>query len=106
MKKKLKIFCIILAIIIGFFAIFITEESIRLNMIKGSKPLIVLDQTKCSLSCAEIGNEITIEYWGLGYKLNIRYYHSPESSEDNDVYIITSEEFRLFNKILIWAWIE
>ncbi len=103
MKKKV---LIIFTIIIGIFALFITEESIRLNKIKGSKPLIVFNQTKCGPSCAEIGKEITIEYWGLGYKLNIRYYHSPESSEDKDVYKITGEEFRLFNKLLIWTWIE
>ena len=106
MKKLFKICLIIIASLVVLFGVFIAEESIRLNKVKGSMPLIVLGRTKCSPSCAEIGDDITIEYYGFGYKLDIRYYHSTESSEDNDIYKITSEEFRLFNKFLIWAWIE
>lgn len=106
MEKNLKIFCVILAIIIGIFSVFIIEESVRLSNVKGAKPLIILGQTKCSPSCAEIGDEIALNYYGVGYKLTIKYYHSPESSQDNDVYKITGEEFRLFNNILLWAWVE
>lgn len=94
---------IVLVVIIGVFAIYITEESIRLNNVVGSKPLIVLSQTKCSPGCAEVGDDITLDYYGIGYKVSIKYYHS---AEGNDVYNITGEEFRLFYKYLLWAWIE
>lgn len=105
MRSFLKISGIVILLLICFFAIFIVEEGIRLNKNLNSKPLIVIDRTKCDPSCAEPGDEITIEYWGIGYKLNITYYHSEESSDDNQIYKITKEEFLLFNKIRLWSWV-
>ena len=63
MKKVFKIIRIILIVIIGIFALFITEESIRLKFNNGSKPLIVLGRTKYCISCLEPGEEINFEYF-------------------------------------------
>lgn len=105
MRKFLKISGIVILSVLCVFVMFIAEEGIRLNKNLDSKPLIVINRTKCDPSCAEPGNEITIEYWGIGYKLNITYYHSVKSSDDNQIYKITKEEFLLFSNIKLWSWI-
>ena len=105
MKNILKYIVIVLLSIILIYTLFIIEESVRLKMNVDSKPLIILGRTKLCLSCTEVGEETTIEYFGIGYKLNVRYYHSEESSNDNHIYKIVGEELLLFNKIRLWAWI-
>ena len=96
MKKVFKIIRIILIVIIGIFALFITEESIRLKINDSSKPLIVFDRTKYCISCLEPGEEIDFEYFSLGYKIKVKYYMSEDSSDDNKMVKVMGKEFYLF----------
>lgn len=105
MKKIFKIIRIILIVIIGIFALFITEESIRLKINDSSKPLIVLDRTKYCISCLEPGEEIDFEYFSLGYKIKLKYYMSEDSSDDNKMVKVMRKEFYLFYGIRLWSWV-
>ena len=109
MKNFLKI--LLLALLLSFilFSLFICEESIRLKHIDNSAPLIVLDKTKCSKndrSCYDSKNEYEEDYWSAGYTLKTQYVIDEKSSEDNLIIRVNKKEFRLFNKILLWAWVE
>ena len=97
MKRVLKIVTILL-IIIGLYTIFIIEESIRINNNSQAKPLIIIGRTKYCISCIEPGETLEMEYYGLGYKVKMKYYFSIHSSEDNKMITITSKEFKLFYK--------
>lgn len=94
MKKKILIVIIMLFIM---YFLFVTIDCIRLrNAINGTKPLITI-----SLVEYENGNK----YIGLGY--SVKYYN--DKHEDTNGTIEKSAygaEFRLFDKILIWAWVE
>ena len=105
MKKIFKIICILLIIIISAFLIFIIEESIRLRNHPGAMPLVLTDQTKYCVSCMKIGEETEIEYYSIGYKLKVRCTLSEDSTEEDKTIIITGQEFMLFNKFKLWAWI-
>ena len=105
MKKFFKVIIFLVVMTFCVFMIFITEECIRLNYIHDSKPLIVTDQTKYSVSALEPGEEMDIDYFSLGFKLRKTYCLDRDSTEDNKMVRIAGEEFYLFNKYLIWAWI-
>ena len=106
MNKCLKVLLIIFLTIIGIYALFIIEESTRLKINSGSKPLIIIDRTKYCVSCIIPGENLDVEYLSLGFKLKVNYYLSEESSDDNKQIIIISEEFLLLNKYRLWAWIQ
>lgn len=94
MKKKS---IIIVLVIIVLYISFITFDCIRLRNAKsGTKPLITI-----SLSEYESGNK----YMGLGY--SVKYYTDREEDTNGNILIKGyGAEFRLFDKILIWAWVE
>lgn len=96
MKKKI-IWVLLLALIA--YASFVTVDCIRLRY-GAEKPLIT------------VGEEITdtrVTYYGPGYSIS-NYVNIGEIwTEDGITYVEQlgyGAEFRLFNKILIWAWIE
>ena len=97
MNKLLKRIPIILEIIFIIYALFVTVDCVRLRNAKsGTKPLI-------TLSIAEYENEN--KYTGLGY--TIKYYIDRQKDDAGNVIESGSgAEFRLFDKILVWAWIE
>lgn len=105
MNKTLKILLIIIFSIILIFAIYICEESIRLRKVQTAKPLIITDQTKYCVECINVGEEIEMEYYSIGYKVKIRYYKSEKSHGDLVFIGILGKEFYLFNRYLIWGWI-
>ena len=105
MKKGFKIILIILAAIVIVFSIFILEESIRLKNNDNALPLIVTDKTKYCVSCIEIGEEIEMEYYSIGYKVKINYYKSEKSHNDLVFIGVSGKEFYLFNKFMLWSWI-
>ena len=105
MKKRLKVFLIILGIIISLFLIFITEESIRLSKNANVLPLIITDRTKYCVECINIGEEIEVAYFSLGYKVKVKYTVSPDSHDDLKFIQIIGKEFLLFNKLRLWSWI-
>lgn len=103
MKKIIKITSITLLIILFTFTTFILEESIRLSKIPGAKPLII---TKIDANIEANNSKLKEEvYHSIGYTIKYEYLKDEKSSEDNIMYLIIGEEFRLFDKILIWAWI-
>lgn len=84
-------------ILLILYVLFVTVDCIRLRYAKsGTKPLITI-----SLGETEKGNV----YNGLGY--SVRYY-TDETQKSSDLILVRiyGAEFRLFNKILIWAWVE
>lgn len=88
MKKKIFLTIVILLII---YFIFVTIDCIRLRNAKvDTKPFITI-----SLAEYENGNK----YMGLGY--SVKYYKDKQDNENG-----YGAEFRVFDKILIWAWIE
>lgn len=96
MKKALKI----IAIVLLSFTLYITIDCIRLrNAEIGTKPFITV-----SMAEYENGNK----YIGLGY--SIKYYKDRQKLIDGGIEKIVERgygaEFRLFDRILIWAWIE
>lgn len=90
MKKILRISLIV--IILGLFAYggFVVEEVLRTSS-SLRKPLIVFEEQYTS-------DEIT--YVSLGYTLKRKLY-----CKSDDLCIVNSEEYWLFDKILIWGWI-
>ena len=103
--KILKIIKIFIISLLCLYALFITEESIRLKINDNSKPLIVLDRTKYCISCLEPGEEIDFEYFSLGYKIKVKYYMSEDSSDDNKMVKVMGKEFYLFYGIRLWSWV-
>ena len=96
MKKVLKIVGIVLACFILIWCLYVTIDAIRLRTIKyGARPLITLES---------IEEDTKLYYKGLGYSVT----YQVETERDYDLVLIKvySGEFRLFDKILIWSWIE
>lgn len=94
MKKKL---LIAIGIILAIYILFITVDCIRLrNTTSVIKPII-------TVSLAE--EESRSKYTGLGYSV-IYYKDKQENTGENIVKKIYGAEFRLFDTILIWAWVE
>ncbi len=100
MKKKFKIFAVVVAVIVVASVGFVGVEAVRLSSPenKGVKPVITL---------AETYNEKSIKYQGLGY--SVTYLVDSKTDPENDTittHYIYSAEVRLFDKVLIGAWIE
>lgn len=97
MKKYIKVIFISILSIVIMYTIFIVIDCIRLRNAKSeTKPFITV-----SLAEYENGNK----YTGLGY--SVKYYK--DRLKDTNGNIVESgcgAEFRLFDKILIWAWVE
>ncbi len=92
MKKKI---LITIGIILAIYILFVTIDCIRLaNANSETKPMITVRSAE---------DERRNEYTGLGYSV-IYYKDGQEGTDGNeDIY---GAEFRLFNAILIWAWVE
>ena len=102
MKRTIRIIVIIVALLIISYALFLTEESIRIE--KGGEPLIILNGT-CEINEMPYDNGYETICRSLGFKLKRRYaYEFTPASDVRRSYII-KEEFWLFNKFLIWGWI-
>lgn len=101
MKKLLRFIFNILITIIVLYSLFIFVESARISK-KGfkTKPIILLEEKV---------KDNYIIYKGLGYTVK----YSPVDYDEDKLDLNNldnaphrSAEFRLFNKILLWAWIE
>ena len=103
MKKVLKILLLIIVSVSFLYAVFIFEESIRLQNGKGS-PLIKLGGTCTSDKIEHISN-YKEDCIGLGYRIKREYILGEQSSEDNKIFYLIHEEFWLFDKFLIRGWI-
>lgn len=99
--KTIKLLLLTVLILAVVFAIFVAADCVRLNQSpRGTKPLIT------------VGEEITenrVIYHGLGY--SIHYYVDMSGTTEVDGAALAQQlgygaEFRLFDKIMLWAWIE
>ena len=100
MNKMLKRTLIILGTIFIIYISFVTVDCIRLkNAKRGTKPLITI---------SEYETDSRTGYKGLGY--TIEYYVDKDEQKEGDMTYINvygyGAEFRLFDKIMVWAWIE
>lgn len=98
--RYLKTTLIVLGTLVVIYIGFVTVDCLRLKNSKiSTKPVITI-----SKELAE--NKIT--YYGLGYY--VQYYIDIVETENNGTILKEARgygaEFRLFNKILIWAWAE
>lgn len=99
MNKIITRIIIAILIIMACFIIFITVDCVRLRNSKmGTKPLITTN---------EIIGYKRVTYYGIGYY--VQYYLNESDTENINQNIIETKgygaEFRLLNKILIWAWV-
>jgi len=102
MKKILKDVIIAIIIVAVLWIIFVTIDCIRLRNSKyHTRPIVNLKQ--------EVSQDETT-YVGLGYE--VTYIHEKEIMHEpgSDAWAVgigaVGAEFRLFGKILIWAYIE
>lgn len=99
--KKYKGIIIGVAIILAIYIVFVAIDCIRLRY--------ALSYTKPFVTVSENVTENRATYYGLGY--SVSYYIDRDTTINNDVIAIGGTgaygaEFRLFNKLLIWAWVE
>ena len=90
MKKKV---LIVIGIIFAIYILFVTVECIRLgNADRVAEPIITVSSEKY---------DNRSKYTGLGY--SVIYHVDGQENTDGDIY---GAEFRLFDSILVWGWIE
>ena len=94
MRKIIKIIALIFLSIIFIYALFITEESIRLSHNKLSEPLIVFNKTYS-------GPNGDVTYESFGFKIKNIY----ACSNSKDLCYVTGQTFYLFDTFILWAWI-
>lgn len=91
MKKNI---CIIIVCIVLLYVMFVTVDCIRLrNSPTDTRPIV-------TLKAVENENK----YIGLGY--SVRYYVDKIEDSDGVLVLGYGAEFKLFDKILVWAWAE
>ena len=103
MKKFLKALLITISSLILLYGVFVGIDCVRLyNVDESEKPLITIKETR---------TEDSYKYEGLGY--TVTYKYDPEKANISEegtqnaypgLYVY-SAEFRLFDKIMLWAWI-
>lgn len=106
MKKVFKITLIVFITIICIYALFLTEESIRLKN-GGKAPVIILrDSGYCDGDKTEHTEmRYTTNCKGIGYRIEREYLFGGQTNETDKGYVLIKEEFWLFDKFLLWGWI-
>ena len=102
MKKIFRVLIIIFSSAVLIYGVFVGVDCLRLYNAEESKPPII------TLSPTKIEND-TVKYTGLGYTVIYRTTVEAETEENeshNAICDVCGAEFRLFDKILLWAWIE
>ena len=105
MKKLIKPLVIIICSLILAYGLYVGVDCVRLYKVgKSDKPLITINEARGE------------DYWkceGLGYTVTYKFdpekaVASEEEGKENAYpgSYVYSAEFRLFDKILLWAWIE
>ncbi len=102
MKKIFRVLIIIISSAILLYGLFVGVECVRLyNTDTGKPPVIITQPTQTE--------DDIVKYTGLGYTITYRTREEIKEEENetrNAIYEICGAEFRLFDKILLWAWIE
>lgn len=102
MKKIFRVLIIIISSAGLLYGLFVGVECVRLYNADISRPPII------TTSPTKTEND-TVKYAGLGYTITYRINEEIETEENaslNSIYDVCGAEFRLFDKILLWAWIE
>ena len=102
MKKNLRLLIIIISSVVLLYGVFVGVDCVRLYNSDESKPPIV------STKPTQIQDD-EVKYSGLGYTVTYQTKEEITTGENeslNAIYDICGAEFRLFDKILLWAWIE
>lgn len=99
MKKVLKIIGIVGLSIIGFYTLFLIEESIRLSMDTNNKPFIIIKETSIDKSIDEV-----LYYESIGFKLINKYVNTQEETGSIESTLV-GQEFWLFDAFMLWGWI-
>lgn len=105
MKKFVRILIIIISSAILLYGLFVGVDCVRLYKVgKSDKPLITINEARGE------------DYWkceGLGYTVTYKFDPQKAVASEEEGKLnnypgchIYSAEFRLFDKILLWAWIE
>lgn len=101
MRNRYKTALVAALIVFALCVSYITVDCIRLrNAQTGTKPLITLSETV---------TDTRTTYTGLGY--TVQYYTDIGDVTQNDGTTYVEQlgygaEFRLFGKLLVWAWVE
>ncbi len=101
MKKFMRFLVIVISSAVLLYGLFVGIDCVRLYNSDISKPPIISTQ-----SIKMQGDEI--KYTGLGYTVTYKINEETKAEENaslNAIYDICGAEFRLFDKILLWAWI-
>ena len=105
MKKFLRALVITISSAVLLYGVFVGVDCVRLyNVGESEKPLITINEVRGE------------DYWkcdGLGYTVTYKFDSEKavafeEDGKENAYpgYHVYSAEFMLFDKILLWAWIE
>ena len=103
MNREFMKITIILVFFMIVFAMYIFEESNRLKDGNG-KPIIIVGGT-CEVDDSKQFSDYETDCKALGYSIKRSYVLDIDSIEDNRHFILVSEEFWLFDRILLWGWI-
>lgn len=102
MKKLIKPLVIIICSLILAYGLFVGVDCVRLyNADESKSPIIITQPTKIQ--------DDEVKHTGLGYTVIYKTkaeIPTEENESNNAIYDICGAEFRLFDKILLWAWIE
>ena len=102
MKKFVRILIIMISSAVLLYGLFVGIDCVRLYNVHESEPPIIITQpTKIQ--------DDEVKYSGLGYTVIYKTkaeIPTEENESNNAIYDICGAEFRLFDKILLWAWIE
>ena len=94
-KKVVKVIGIVILSFILAYTLFIVEESIRLSNNSLSEPIIIFEESYS-------GSVGDATYKSLGFTLKTEY---GSINGSNDLVMPVAQEFWLFDRFLIWAWI-
>ncbi|MGN1316829.1 MAG: hypothetical protein ACI4VW_07170 [Acutalibacteraceae bacterium] len=102
MKKIIRAIAITVSSLIVIYGVFVGVDCVRLYKSKTAvPPLIVTNST--------VSENGTVKYTGLGYTVTYKTnYADTENRESTNITDsrIYGAGFRMFDKILFWAWIE
>lgn len=103
MKKLLHIFSVFVSAALLVYGAFVTVDCVRLYRAKKVKSPLITVQI--------IEREDCLQFCGVGYTVNYHIKKIPTESgfsdkSENESGEICGAQFKMFDKILFWTWIE
>lgn len=103
MKKIIRALAITVSSVILLYGVFVGVDCVRLYRAKTAEPPLIVTKN------SEVLENGTVKYTGLGYTVTYKTnYADTENGESTNIADsrIYGAGFRMFDKILFWAWIE